>query len=217
MSRSMCRIVMLMIVFSLLFACRHPAQRVPGSLGIPYPYGYTAYGAATGTVVGASLHEVINAPILPLMATGGIMGGAIGNYYDRTSFAKEVEGIGGHFIILGDLVEVVLPTDYLFNEAEIELREESYPLLARLVTVLLRFGYHPILLTGYTDDIPLSRHNNEDFARYRAQAVATFLWSHGIPNGLLTVQGVGMSPDVATNRTLAGSAANRRIIIHMWT
>jgi len=208
--------VALFIMLSVMLGCKSGGQRVPGALSIPGSYDYTAYGASAGAVVGASLHEVVQSSMLPLIGAGSIMGGALGSYYDRTHLTKELERMGGHFFVIGDLVEVVLPTDYLFDDAEIELKEESYPLLGCLVGVLLRYGSHPMLITGYTDDIPLSPHGNEAFAYYRAQSVATFLWSHGIPNELITVQGPGMRPDVATNRTLEGSAANRRVVIHMW-
>jgi outer membrane protein OmpA-like peptidoglycan-associated protein len=197
----------------LFSGCTGTVQHVPGAYSLPNS-NKTA-GASVGAVGGYSLAEFYKTTLFAPTATVGIIGGAIGSYYDTVGFAAEIAKIGGQVIVYGNQVRIVLPADYLFDPAENEIKESSYRTMERLTKVLLTFGHQPMQISGYSDEVVITDDHNDDFSYRRAQSVATFLWTHGIPQELMTVQGLGVKPNVATNHILKGSRANRRIEITM--
>lgn len=210
------RIGRLLIVIGMccLVACAPTPSRVPGSFNPPVTQ--TTAGAVVGGTGALMLSDFFQERISTTVAVFSIMGGALGNYYDTVGFAEKVEKMGGQVMVVGSQVKIILPSDALFEPAEVELKDEASPFLARLGKVLMTFGPVPMEITGYTDNIMFTDDYNQNFAARQAQSVAAYLWAHGIPNQTMKVQGFGTTPDVATNRSLAGSAANRRIEITLW-
>jgi outer membrane protein OmpA-like peptidoglycan-associated protein len=66
-----------------------------------------------------------------------------------------------------------------------------------------------IHIQGYTDDRG-SDEVNAALSQKRAQAVADYLESRGIPRAQVTTKGLGSTNPVATDQTAAGRAQNRR-------
>ncbi len=206
--------VLCLALSAVLVGCTMGHQRTPNALSIPATYTQTGIWEGVAISPGPAT-ELASQPIGLILGTASIMAGAIGSYEDTIGFRKTIHSLGGTYSVLGDEVLVVLPADHLFDPAEVEIKEKAVPLLRRLTKILLTFGATPILITGYTDDVNLTDNHNNEFAYERAQNVAAFLWSHGIPHQWMTVQGLGTRPDVATNFTLEGSAYNRRIEISL--
>jgi outer membrane protein OmpA-like peptidoglycan-associated protein len=69
-----------------------------------------------------------------------------------------------------------------------------------------------ILVEGHTDSTG-SMELNMELSRQRAEAVASYLTSKGVPRDLVTAQGLGPSRPVADNATPEGRANNRRVEI----
>jgi OmpA-OmpF porin, OOP family len=69
-----------------------------------------------------------------------------------------------------------------------------------------------ITLTGHTDAIGTEAYNYKLGLR-RAQAVKEYLVSHGLPADQIKVESKGKSQPIATNKTAAGRAKNRRVDI----
>ncbi|KQC37335.1 OmpA family protein [Frankia sp. ACN1ag] len=80
------------------------------------------------------------------------------------------------------------------------------------VASTLRGGDLAVLVGGYTDTSGPSA-LNQALSLNRAQAAADYLTSRGVPADLVRVAGFGSREPVASNGTLQGRAANRRVEI----
>ncbi|MGH9490967.1 MAG: OmpA family protein [Terriglobales bacterium] len=70
---------------------------------------------------------------------------------------------------------------------------------------------HTILeVTGYTDSIGPAGYNYK-LSQWRADSVVRFVEEHGIPEHRIFLVGLGKNNFVASNRTRAGRAQNRRV------
>lgn len=127
-----------------------------------------------------------------------------------TSYDKPAEGV----IILaqGDELRIVLPSDELFVFDTPELKPSSFPTLNYVVSRLKCYGATPILVTAYTDNVE-SLPRNRRLSLRQARSVVAYFWVHGIQYQHLYAAGKGAADPVATNATVVGSAANRRVEI----
>ena len=67
-----------------------------------------------------------------------------------------------------------------------------------------------VSVVGHTDSIG-SKAYNQRLSEQRASAAANYLISKGIPQGVMRVKGMGETQPIASNKTKAGRAANRRV------
>ncbi|HVO76437.1 MAG TPA: OmpA family protein, partial [Candidatus Bathyarchaeia archaeon] len=89
----------------------------------------------------------------------------------------------------------------------------SYPALDEIVKSLRAYPDVKIEVAGYTDDVGKDE-LNRDLSQRRADAVRQYIANAGIRAERLIARGYGASHPVATNKTPAGRAENRRIEIH---
>ncbi len=109
---------------------------------------------------------------------------------------------------LGMRIEITRAIHFKLGSAVIV--SESYPILNDVVTLL---KYNPAIhvsVEGYTDNIG-SPVYNKVLSRKRAQSVMDYLVQHGIAADRLTAAGFGEQFPIASNRTAAGRAKNRRV------
>lgn len=89
-------------------------------------------------------------------------------------------------------------SDVLFGFDSAEIGPEGNRLLAEVALVLSNQYRNPeIQITGHTDRIGRAQYN-QNLSEQRAQAVSTYLTSHGVPAGWMTVEGRGASDPVVT-------------------
>jgi OOP family OmpA-OmpF porin len=69
-----------------------------------------------------------------------------------------------------------------------------------------------IKVVGYTDSIGSDAYNQQLSVR-RANAVKEYMVSEGVDPGIIEVKGMGKADPVASNKTAAGRAQNRRVEI----
>jgi outer membrane protein OmpA-like peptidoglycan-associated protein len=69
-----------------------------------------------------------------------------------------------------------------------------------------------MLIEGHTDSTG-SDDTNLQLSKARADAVASYLTSRGLPQDRITTQGLGSSRPVASNDSTEGRATNRRVEI----
>ena len=76
--------------------------------------------------------------------------------------------------------------------------------------ILKKYPNNKIIVKGYTDSLgdPLY---NVDLSQRRAQAVAEALKERGVKAENITAEGFGAADPIATNKTSAGRAQNRRV------
>ncbi len=111
---------------------------------------------------------------------------------------------------------VTLVTDkVLFDSGSASLRKAGDPLL-QLVGEALHSVPNPVLVVGYTDPEPISTSvypSNLELSSARADRVAEYFMSLGLPESQLFPEGLGSRDPVASNATAAGRARNRRVEI----
>ncbi len=96
------------------------------------------------------------------------------------------------------LVIRVLTDQVLFDTGQATLKVKAAPLLREIVRLL-----SPISTAAF--------HSNWELSAARADAVLEFLIHHGIRPARLSLAGYGDQNPIASNATVAGRAANRRV------
>jgi len=96
-----------------------------------------------------------------------------------------------------------------FNSGSAIISESSYPSLETLAKLLATKKYH-LKLAGYTDATG-SAAKNLALSKERAEAIKMFLVSKGAIPALIETEGYGKAHPIASNKTKAGRALNRRV------
>ena len=104
----------------------------------------------------------------------------------------------------------------LFESGEATLKPQSRLLLKELRDVLNHSKF-VVRIEGHTDSQPISTprfSSNGELSVMRAWAVGEYFLKDGLNADRISIIGLGSSRPVADNRTAAGRAANRRVVIH---
>ncbi|MGM0578177.1 MAG: OmpA family protein [Myxococcota bacterium] len=109
-------------------------------------------------------------------------------------------------------VRVTLEADALFQPEEAELMAGSHVRLDRVVDLADELTWSEIEVVGHTDSRGAETFNRELSTR-RAEAVRTYLVTHGLPGERITAEGRGESEPLESNATAEGREANQRIEI----
>lgn len=108
---------------------------------------------------------------------------------------------------------VTLSGSVLFASGEAELLPAAEARLSQVATTLTqRAKGTKIIVEGHTDTQG-SAEFNLDLSERRAQAVKSYLTSHGVPADRIEAKGLGFSQPVVPNKTAEGRATNRRVEI----
>lgn len=105
---------------------------------------------------------------------------------------------------------VVNLPDILFDTGRATLRPKAKEVLAGIAGVLLVAPDYRITIEGHTDNAGRPQ-INQRLSERRAAAVRTYIESAQISPSVITTRGFGESKPVASNRTTAGRAQNRRV------
>ena len=100
----------------------------------------------------------------------------------------------------------------LFNSGKATIRPESNLKLEEIVKVMNNFSTANFVLEGYTDSTG-SVVKNLQLSKDRAAAVKEYLVANGINADRLSSEGYGIEKPIASNKTEAGRAQNRRVEI----
>lgn len=115
-------------------------------------------------------------------------------------------------------LKITLPSQILYEPGQTRLRPEVYPMLEDIGNLLAEMPETFFEVRGHTDDTGLSLdtlfRDNLDLSYARADAVVRFLnETSGIPMNLFEIIACGSGQPVATNTTVEGQRANRRVEI----
>lgn len=114
------------------------------------------------------------------------------------------------------LVIRLLTDRLLFPSGLATLSPSSYPLLAKIASLLTIDRVHPIAVEGYTDSLPIHTNrypSNWELSTARASTVVRFLIGRGVTAKRLSAIGYAEQRPIASNATPAGRARNRRVEI----
>ena len=113
------------------------------------------------------------------------------------------------------VVKLTYSTDTLFDFDKSVLKPEGRAMLNGLVGKINHdFNLEVIIAVGHTDSIGTNAYNQKLGLR-RAEAVKAYLVSAGIEKTRVYTDSKGETQPVATNKTAAGRAQNRRVEIEV--
>lgn len=124
-----------------------------------------------------------------------------------------LESDGVEVITRGEQIEVIIGVDRIFrSQSNLRVFQHRSITLDAISLLLKVHGFEHILIKAHTDNVGSDR-AKLGRSQQQAKTIAAYLWSQGIPLGAITPIGCGDTEPVALNKTLDGSAANRRIEI----
>lgn len=125
-----------------------------------------------------------------------------------------VDENGCEFVTKG--CDFILSSDVTFGFDKSDLTPQGRDTLAALATRIMKSlpSIESIVVIGHTDSIGTDAYN-QTLSEKRANSVAQFLVSSGIPAAKVFMEGRGEGEPVADNATKEGRAKNRRVQIHI--
>ncbi len=169
-----------------------------------------AIGAGIGALIGGKKGAAIGA--ISGAAVGGTTGAIIGRKMDKQAEELRNSIPGAQVFRVGEGIDVVFDKDagiYFASNKSI-INNDTKNTLSKLAGVLNKYPETNLFIDGHTDADGSEEHNLKlSFAR--ANSVADYLKSLGIPSDRFTVKGEGESLPIADNSTAAGKAKNRRV------
>ncbi|MEO5732084.1 MAG: outer membrane protein OmpA [Rubrivivax sp.] len=110
--------------------------------------------------------------------------------------------------------KVTFAADALFDFDKSVIKQDAQAKLADLVSKTQGVNLEVIIAVGHTDSIGTDAYNQKLSIR-RAEAVKEFLVSKGVERNRVYTEGKGESQPVASNKTAAGRAKNRRVEVEV--
>jgi OmpA-OmpF porin, OOP family len=102
----------------------------------------------------------------------------------------------------------------LFDTSKSTFQQQTYPVLQAMVAILKEYPSSKFMLEGHTDSDGKDA-SNLQLSKDRAAAVRTYLIENGISADRLSSEGYGETKPVASNKTKAGKAKNRRVEVKL--
>ncbi len=174
-------------------------------------------GAAAGAVLGAVIGNNVGSRNSELGAVlggvvGGVAGGIIGRKMDKQAERIEEEIPGAVVERVGESINVIFDEEsgIYFDSNKATLKPKSIATLDRLEKILEDYADTNISVTGHTDSSGADAYNFE-LSKKRAQAVAEYLYTHGLNPSRFTVLWKGETEPKYTNDTPEGRKKNRRV------
>jgi len=183
----------------------------------------TGTGVLAGAVGGALLGYLTNTSdgeqgrknALIGAGVGALAGGAVGNYMDRqqADLRRELAGTGVSVTRDGDNLVLNMPSDVTFGVDQSGIQPQFFRVLDGVGTIINRYPQTLVDVTGHADSTGDDMHN-QSLSERRASSVAMYLIDNSrVLRDRLYVQGRGESQPIASNATVEGRAANRRVEI----
>ena len=123
-----------------------------------------------------------------------------------------------HITRLQGAIKVAVNSDLLFPSGGWQMPPHAAQTISEMAPILVPFQQTTIIVTGYTDNVPIGPElqqqgvtSNAQLSLMRAQTVANFLISQGVKPNLFQTRGLGDTDPVASNDTPQGRAQNRRV------
>ncbi len=102
----------------------------------------------------------------------------------------------------------------LFNSGKATFKDETMPVLNSMLAIFKEYPQARFSIEGHTDSDG-SNALNQTLSENRAAAVKTFLVTNGIKEDRLESVGFGETKPIASNKTAAGKAQNRRVEVKL--
>ena len=113
-----------------------------------------------------------------------------------------------------DIQKVTYSADAFFDFDKSVLKPEGRAALDDLAEKIQTLNLEAVVAVGHTDSIGKASYNQR-LSERRTAAVKKYLVSKGVPAESIFTEGKGETQPVATNKTAAGRAKNRRVEIEV--
>jgi outer membrane protein OmpA-like peptidoglycan-associated protein len=179
----------------------------------------TAIGGVGGAGLGYLLGDLIGGKTARIVGAGigGVAGGVIGNRLDQQirelDEATEGSGVDVTKTPDGDSILVNLP-DVTFATDSAVISPSFRAALDEVASSLLKYPDSLVDVMGHTDSSGSEAHNQQ-LSERRAQSVADYLISRGVPRARLATEGFGELHPRVENDSPANMALNRRVEIRI--
>lgn len=101
-----------------------------------------------------------------------------------------------------------------FETAKATLKASSYPMLDEIVSIMGEYTDYDLRMGGHTDSNG-SNATNLKLSQARVDAVKEYLTRKGVDPSRIEATGYGEEQPIATNKTAAGRAQNRRVSLEL--
>lgn len=145
-------------------------------------------------------------------AVGGLAGSIIEKYMDKQAvqLRQDLATIA-QVERLGEGIKVTLNSGVLFkSDSSYALSSDPQEILKKLVSTLVNYKDTEILIAGHTDNTGGAK-QNQLFSEKRAESLADFLLSNGVPQLRMVIQGFGEFTPKVSNGTENGRRQNQRV------
>jgi outer membrane protein OmpA-like peptidoglycan-associated protein len=183
----------------------------------------TRVGTARAVVEGDGAH-VVFVPAIPDYAvrrTAIIESGIVPiAYADAPAYIdtqyqvlqNDLRGTGVDVVKRGQQIVLEMPSDVTFAFDKYDIQPRFRPVLDAVAQTLSKYSATYIDVDGHTDAIG-SMAYNQVLSEKRAFSVANYLSERQVTPVRMHVEGFGKTEPIASNATIAGRAANRRVEI----
>lgn len=191
-------------------AVRAPALAVPrvqaGALAVPVVRSAIVVAAIPDFAVRRT--AIIEAGITPITYA------EVPAYVDSQYIVlqDELRGTGVHVRKQGQQIVLDMPSDVTFAFNKYDIQPRFYSVLSAVSRTLGHYPATYVDVNGHTDAIG-SYSYNQVLSERRADTVADFLTARQVNPVRLHVQGFGKTEPIASNATIEGRSANRRVEI----
>ena len=146
--------------------------------------------------------------------------------YDKDDACPTVKGVATSDRKTNGCPKVAPPTqdvikklnDYgktiLFDTGKYSFQKQTYSVLDAMTAILKEYPDSNFSIDGHTDSDGADAMNMK-LSQERAAAVKNYLVEHGISSSRLVSEGFGETKPVASNKTKAGKAQNRRVEVRL--
>lgn len=191
-------------------AVRAPAVAIPrvraGALVVPVVRSAIVVPAIPDLAVRRT--AIIEAGIAPITYA------EVPAYVDRQYIVlqDELRGTGVHVRKQGQQIVLDMPSDVTFAFNKYDIQPRFYSVLSAVSRTLAHYPATYVDVNGHTDAIG-SYSYNQVLSEKRADTVADFLAARQVNAVRMHVEGFGKTEPVASNATIEGRSANRRVEI----
>jgi outer membrane protein OmpA-like peptidoglycan-associated protein len=211
------RLIVAATAITLLAGCatQNPYDNQPPSSNNTAKYG--AIGAIAGAAAGALInHDNRGKGALIGAAAAGAAGAGYGYYADKqeAELRRSMQGSGVEVQRQGDNIKLIMPGNITFATDSADIASNFYLPLNNLASSFKQYNQNNIEIVGYTDSTG-SYDYNMQLSQRRAQSVANYLQAQGVNAARLTTRGAGPNQPVASNATVEGRSANRRVEVNL--
>jgi outer membrane protein OmpA-like peptidoglycan-associated protein len=173
------------------------------SVNLGYRFGATAVPAAAAV---AAIAPAVVAPPPPPPAPKDSDGDGVIDPNDMCPDTPRGTRVGPQ----GCPCDLTLKLNFAFDSATLTADDKAK--LDAAATELKRLNWTSGVIEGHTDSIGSDAYNQK-LSERRVAAVRDYLISQGIAEGRMAPKGFGESQPIADNKTAAGRAENRRVVL----